>query len=298
MAKQQDNSPPLLVRDKQELKDLIAERIKRGVEILTIPVTNQQEKEDVWVKFMSWDKVNREIIANAFNRRNHKHEYTYKYKESVDILGGLYVGPQRQKTLAELINEEKEDIQFQLTKLQEFHDVIDHLQYVPGFKPAPLISQKNNSRDGYNNLIHLLSRFHKVARKIRHRHDGRPTLEINDEYDVQGLLKGLLQIYFDDVRPEDPSPSSAGGSSRIDFVLKLSGILLEVKMTNERLRDKKLGEELAIDIARYRSYPDCKDLVIFIYDKDDFIANKHALKGDLERLSVPEFKVTVVINPE
>ena len=69
-------------------------------------------------------------------------------------------------------------------------------------------------------LERIFQKFHRVARQLRNRHNGRPTLDVNDEYDVQDLLHALLKMYFDDVRPEEWTPSYAGKSARMDFLLK------------------------------------------------------------------------------
>jgi hypothetical protein len=70
-----------------------------------------------------------------------------------------------------------------------------------------------------------------------------------------------------------------------------------VKITSERYSTKKLGEDLLIDIGRYKAYPNCSDLVIFIYDKGDHITNKYGFAADLEGQSTTGFKITVIINP-
>jgi hypothetical protein len=62
--------------------------------------------------------------------------------------------------------------------------------------------------------------FHQVARQLRSRHGSRPTLEVEDEYDVQDLLHAILRIFFEDVRPEEWAPSYAGKATRMDFLLK------------------------------------------------------------------------------
>lgn len=73
-----------------------------------------------------------------------------------------------------------------------------------------------------NNAIKIIEnifeRFHKIVRQLRIRHSNRATLEVEDEYDVQDLLHALFQLYFDDIRPEEWTPSYAGGSRRIDFL--------------------------------------------------------------------------------
>jgi REase_DpnII-MboI len=66
----------------------------------------------------------------------------------------------------------------------------------------------------------LLRRFQRSARQLRHRYADRPGFHINDEYDVQDLLHAFLRALFDDIRPEEYTPSYAGGASRMDFLLK------------------------------------------------------------------------------
>lgn len=154
------------------------------------------------------------------------------------------------------------------------------------------------AQDAFGLLTRLCVRFHRVAQGLRHRHGNRDTLVIKDEYDVQDLLRGLLGLYFDDIREEEYAPSYAGANSRIDFVLKSERIVVETKMTNDGLKDKELGSQLLVDIGRYRSHPDCGTLVVFIYDKLDHVRNKTGLKRDLEKMSTPELKVRVFIAPD
>ncbi|WP_445923668.1 PD-(D/E)XK nuclease domain-containing protein, partial [Klebsiella pneumoniae] len=84
----------------------------------------------------------------------------------------------------------------------------------------------------------ICSRFHLVANQLKTRHSNRESLVISDEYDVQDLLHALLHIYFDDIRPEEWTPNYAGGSSRVDFLLKNEVIIIEVKKTRATLKAK------------------------------------------------------------
>lgn len=115
------------------------------------------------------------------------------------------------------------------------------------------------------------------------RYDGRAPFVVRDEYDVQDLLGGVLRAIFGDVREEDPAPIRAGGSSRVDFILKSQRIAVEVKMTREGLKDRTLGDQLIDDIERYRSHPDCDALVAIIYDPDRNVSNPAGLENDLSR---------------
>lgn len=146
-------------------------------------------------------------------------------------------------------------------------------------------------------IEHLCSKFHLVAKHLENRHDKRSTLNIEDEYDVQDLLHALLTLYFDDVRTEDAAPTSAGGAGRIDFVLSQERIVMEVKKTRAGLGDKAVGEQLAVDIARYKKHPDFETLVCFVYDPEGKIKNPTGLISDLEGLSTDGRKVRVFIRP-
>lgn len=144
-------------------------------------------------------------------------------------------------------------------------------------------------------LEKICTNFHRCARSILNRHANRSTLEINDEYDVQDLLQGILRLFIDDVRPEDYVPSYAGGNSRTDFYLPEYETYIETKMTREGLRDKEVGEQLAVDIARYGDK--CKTLVCFIYDKGSLLNNPYGLISDLESLGADRVCVKVYIAP-
>lgn len=149
----------------------------------------------------------------------------------------------------------------------------------------------------YDGLLEtIFNRFFIVAKQLLRRHDGRESITITDEYDVQDLLNSLLLLHFEDVRPEEWTPSYAGGSKRMDFLLKDSEIAIEVKMTRKGLKDKELGEQLIIDIANYKQHPNCKKLYCFVYDPDCLIRNPRGMEKDLEALD-KDFPVKVYIRP-
>lgn len=142
----------------------------------------------------------------------------------------------------------------------------------------------------------LCLRFHLVAKQLRQRHEGRDTLDVNDEYDVQDLLHALLRIFFEDVRPEVWTPNYAGKSSRMDFLLPREQLVVEAKKTREKLGAKELGSELIEDIARYRVYPSCKRLICFVYDPEGRVANPRGIEGDLSGIE-NGLEVKVIIAP-
>lgn len=171
----------------------------------------------------------------------------------------------------------------------------------------PWKEKKRNLKESYERinaekdtifLVGLLcARFHLVTKQLRHRHSDRPTLDINDEYDVQDLFHSLLRIYFDDIRSEEWNPSYAGSSTRSDFLLKDEQVIIEVKKTRSSLKAKQLGEQLIIDIAHYKKHPDCKFLYCFVYDPDEYISNPKGIQNDLSKKE-NDFNVIVNITPK
>jgi len=142
----------------------------------------------------------------------------------------------------------------------------------------------------------LCLRFHIVAKQLRKRRENRPTLDLTDEYDVQDLLHALVRIFFDDVRPEEWTPSYAGKSSRMDFLLPAAQLVVEVKKSRQGLDAAQLGSELIEDIARYREHPSCKQLLCFVYDPEGRIANPRGIEGDLSQVE-SDLEVKVIIAP-
>jgi hypothetical protein len=122
----------------------------------------------------------------------------------------------------------------------------------------------------------------------------RPPVSVADEYDIQYLLEGLLRDLFNDVRPEDPSPTRAAASTRIDFVLRDEQIVVEAKMTREGLGERQVADELIEDIERYRSHPACRTLVAIVFDPERRIHNPRGLESDLHR-NEPDMRVRIVV---
>ena len=160
--------------------------------------------------------------------------------------------------------------------------------------PSRLNEKSNTDKDvALNNLF---NKFHAVAKQLRNRYGSRNTIDIEDEYDVQDLLHALLRLYFNDIRNEEWTPSYAGGSSRMDFLLKEEKIVIEVKKTRKGLNDKELGKQLIEDKEKYKAHPYCKKLICFTYDPEGRIVNPKGIENDLNSLG-DNFEVLIVIRP-
>ena len=155
----------------------------------------------------------------------------------------------------------------------------------------------HESRDAVKLVSSLSRRFHYYARQLLVRRQNRSTLKIADEYDVQDAIHALLLLHFDDVRPEEWTPSYAGTSSRMDFLLKRERIVLEAKMTRKGLGQKEVANQLAVDKERYRSHQDCQTLICLVYDPDQRCGNPTALEDDLSQDSAG-FRTVVIVTPK
>ena len=145
-------------------------------------------------------------------------------------------------------------------------------------------------------IVSICRRLPFLIEQLQNRQQRRPALDVTDEYDIQDLLHGLLRLHFDDVRPEENTPSYAGKSSRLDFFLPRERIIVEAKMTRRNLRGKEVADQLIIDKERYRSQPGVDSLICVVYDPGRHCSNPVGLEMDLSR-SDPSLRVVVVITP-
>jgi hypothetical protein len=181
-----------------------------------------------------------------------------------------------------------------------FHTQRDREEWINMVKTAQnrlgFEKEKDQTKNSLTNIEQICLRFHRVAIQLSNRHGSRETLRIDDEYDVQDLLHALLLIDFDDIRPEEWTPSYAGSSSRMDFLLKNEQIVIETKKTRNGLGAKEIGEQLIIDIEKYKGHPDCKTLVCFVYDPEGRIRNPKGIENDLNWIGC-DLTVKVLIVP-
>lgn len=147
-------------------------------------------------------------------------------------------------------------------------------------------------------LERLIKGLQRAMHPLTHRRKGSQPLSFDNEYDVQDLLHSLLRPWVQDIRPEEFTPSYAGSSTRMDFLLPAHKLVLETKIVRDRSHAKKIGDELIIDIEHYRRHSDCKNLWCVIYDPNQYITNSQGLRTDLEGERVSkdgEIKVKVYV---
>jgi hypothetical protein len=111
-------------------------------------------------------------------------------------------------------------------------------------------------------LENLLRRLPLVIRQLRVRHGDRTPFRVMDEQDLEDLLRALLPLHFEDIRPECRTPRYASGT-RTDYLLTADSIAVTLKLAQPRV-----WEQVAEDTAYYRGDPKCRTLVVFIYDPE------------------------------
>jgi hypothetical protein len=149
---------------------------------------------------------------------------------------------------------------------------------------GPYVQFAGGSIDSVQIALALGERFRDVQRQLLRRREDRDTLQITDEYDAQDLYHALLRIFFTDVRPEEWTPSYAGSSTRIDFLLPEHGLAIELKRTRKSMTKRTLGDELTVDVANYGKHPKVRHLVCLVFDHEGTIENPRGLERDLSRV--------------
>lgn len=253
MASEQQGQPrPRLAVPRDEARRRIEDQMHQAGRIPSEVSVNDNNEARLWYDFTE------ELLRQLFTTNELSDEFTGRGSASI---GGGDIS-----------------VRHYLEKLTSIHRRLE-------LYPEPGIGDQKESRAEPLEKLHLLlSRFHRVTRRLRDRHDHRPTLDVVDEYDVQDLLHALLSIGFDDIRAEEWTPSYAGGSSRMDFLLKEEKIVVEVKKTRPKLGGAEIGEQLAVDMLRYEAHPDCKTMVCFIYDPEERITNPRGLERDMSKV--------------
>jgi hypothetical protein len=131
-------------------------------------------------------------------------------------------------------------------------------------------------------LERLIKGLRRAMHPLAHRRRGAQALSFATEYDVQDLLHALLRPWIADIRPEEYTPSYAGTSTRMDFLLPQHKIALELKFVRDSQHARKIGNEIIVDIEHYRRHPNCHELWCVIFDPDHLLVNAQGLTSDLE----------------
>ncbi len=143
----------------------------------------------------------------------------------------------------------------------------------------------------------VCQRFHSVARQLRLRKDYRPTIEVDDEYDLQDLLCALLKVEFDEVATDEWTPPYTEGASRTTLLVNRDQIAIVAKKTGPGMTTKELTDQVLADAAHYRTQGRCSTLFCFVYDPEGRIGSPKRLETTLTSVS-EHCRIEVLVAPK
>jgi hypothetical protein len=128
----------------------------------------------------------------------------------------------------------------------------------------------------------LLRRLPLVARQLRCRQGDQPPFRLQDEHDLEDLLRALLALPFDDVRLEGRTPAYAPGR-RTDFLLHGGAVALTAKCVSRASDEGRLADELPQDAAYYQGRAGYRTLVCFVFDPEGRLRDPRRLEAAWSR---------------
>jgi hypothetical protein len=272
---------PRLIIPRSEAKQQVEGQISKLDHIFSIRPKNNQQ---CWLQqneFVQWIVYTKELLRHMFDLDEIANEFAVS---TVPKITSTMTVNDKTNTLLVAASQLRLILTSILQRLDIYHESIPDLQ---------LDTRKN----AIVILERLTNRFHLFAMQLTKRHGNREPFSVSDEYDLQDIFHGLLRFFFDDVRPEEWTPSHAAKSPRIDFLLKQQQIIIELKMTRPGLGASQIADQLIVDIERYKKHPDCFTIVCFVYDPSRLIENPIGLENDLSRHS-DRVDVIVMVSPK
>lgn len=123
-------------------------------------------------------------------------------------------------------------------------------------------------------LEQLLRRLPLVARELGRRE--RSPLTIRDERDLDDLVRALLPILFDDVRPEARTPSYSPRTRTVFFLPAIEAIVV-LHLIAPGIDEKEMERRRSEDVEQFRMR--CQTLVLFVHDPERRLPNSERLEA-------------------
>jgi REase_DpnII-MboI/Uncharacterized protein conserved in bacteria (DUF2321) len=136
--------------------------------------------------------------------------------------------------------------------------------------------------DPLGKLERLLRRLPLVARQLQSRFRGRPPFAVRDDRDLEDLVRGLLPLHFDDIRPVSRTPKYEP-ATRMDFVLAPEGLVVAAHLAPMGVAEDDVVNWLTADVAHYEERRPPDRLVFFVYDPERRLPNPERLEAQWTR---------------
>jgi REase_DpnII-MboI/Uncharacterized protein conserved in bacteria (DUF2321) len=164
---------------------------------------------------------------------------------------------------------------------------------VPGFEPvgtrgAPAVCTtcgttfswaqpaEPPSEEPLARLEHLLRRLPRLARELGRRE--RAPLVVRDDRDLDDLVRAMLSIQFDDIRPQARTPRYDAGN-RTMFHLVAESIAVVSHLMRIGMDEIDMARRIAIEAEEFRGRAECDVLVQLVYDPERRLPNPGRLEG-------------------
>lgn len=152
----------------------------------------------------------------------------------------------------------------------------------PSAEPPPVAQSAGSTNLSHERLLWLLRRVPaSFSALVAGRRSGHDPLVLADEYDLQDATETALRLLYNDVRPEERSPSYAGSSTTQDFLLFEVRTMVEIKVTRAGRGNVRIREEIDIDSMAYLAHPNVDRMVFVVYDLAATISNPSGFEHDL-----------------
>jgi hypothetical protein len=136
-----------------------------------------------------------------------------------------------------------------------------------------------------------LRRMPRAARVLRDRPVGRPRLGIEDERDLEDLLRAVLLLTAEEVRPVTRTPRYAAGN-RTDFVLPREEVAVTAKCWHGGLTEESLLSQLDEDAEFHQGL--VTRLIVYLHDPRCVLPDPRGIEARLSR-ELPGFCLQVVV---
>jgi len=139
----------------------------------------------------------------------------------------------------------------------------------------------------------LLRRLPLVIRQLRWRQTDQPPYRVENERDLEDLLRALLPLHFDDVRLEGRTPRYSPGN-RTDLTLAKEGIAIAAKYILPGLGEPQLKLQCTEDAAYYRARGGYKTLIVCIYDPEGLLPGPQGVESMMSECG-PDLDVRCIV---
>jgi hypothetical protein len=157
----------------------------------------------------------------------------------------------------------------------------------------PWSKRQRNVRPALEVLESLLRRMPCVVAELRWRQTDKPVLRIEDERDLEDLIRAILPLHFDAIRPETRTPAYSH-CTRTDLLLPQERIALTMKIARRGLSEIELGDQVEQDVAHYCQRANCRTVVAYIHDPEALLHDRALFERTLPA-SVEQLELRCII---